>query len=127
MHEELLEVDEGLDGSPSELLHGLGHARHSVDLHGDVDHHVDVEHAFFQDLVKAIFEDWVADVFILQDVAEDEEQWLHVHVPHVARLHFGQEFFDFIVLFKLFEERYLGCWILRADCLEFSRLRKDER
>jgi hypothetical protein len=84
LHEKLLEMNDGLDGRPAKFLGGSALACNSVDLHCDVDHHLQVVNTVLQDLTKALFEDWVADVFVFKHVAQDEQQWLHIQVLHVA-------------------------------------------
>ena len=69
MHEKLLELNNGLDGLPAKFLDGVAHASDLVYFHGDVDHHVQVEHTLLQNLAKSLFEDWVADVLVFEDVA----------------------------------------------------------
>ena len=44
-----------------------------------------------QDFTETLFENGIADVLVFEHVAEDEKQWFHVHVLHIARLDFGEQ------------------------------------
>jgi len=126
LHKELLELDEGLDGLEAYLLDGLAHARNHVDFHCHVNHHLQMEHALAQNCRETLREDRVADIFVLHNVAEDEEQWLHVQVFQVARLHLGHELVDLFVVSEFFDHGDL-VFGLHADCLKLVTRRQNER
>lgn len=83
MHEVLLELDDGLDGAEAKFLDSLAHACELVDLHADVNHHVQVANSTLQDLAQTLLEDRVANVIVIEHVAQDEQKWLRVHRCHV--------------------------------------------
>ena len=125
LHEKLLELNNGLDGLPAEFLDGVALTSDLVYLHGDIDHHVQVENALLQNLAEALFEDRVADVLVFEDVAQDQKQWFHIHVLHISGLHLGEKLIQVLILLQLLEERDLVL-ALSSDRLELFALGEDQ-
>ena len=127
LHEELLELDDGLDGFKAKLLDCLAHACELVDLHRNINHHVQVVNTVFKNLAHALLEDRVLDVRVLKDVTKDQEKWLGVHRGHVARLSLGEKLINIVILFQLLEQLKLSSAALGANCLELVGGCHDQR